>query len=404
MKNHLSTTTFAFVATSAALAIALPATARADAVTDWNHRTQGFINEARLGTPPAIRIVALVQTAAAEAVTAAGRQAPEAALAAAHRAMLLKLLPGQAAAIEAAFQATLTALPDNTARAQALAVGERAAAAVLARRADDGAAAPEAYRPLTAPGTYVPTVVPAVTQWPQRRPWLMASPSALRPSAPPALNSPQWERDFNEVKALGGKASSQRSAEQTEVARFWDYSQPAVYFGIARSVANQPGRDLAANAQLFATVAQAMDDAMIAVFDAKYAYSFWRPVTAIRNADQDGHPATERDPHWAPLIDVPMHPEYPSGHSILAAAVATVLKHELDGRAVPMLTTTSPTAGGASPAQPTTRRWSDLDSFVREVSDARIWGGLHFRSATDVGEAMGRRIGELAARQLMAAK
>lgn len=404
MKNPLTTAAFTTIALAAALAAALPASARADAVTDWNQKTQAFITEAKLGTPPAIRVVALVQTAADEALAVAGNAAPEAALAAAHRAVLLKLLPAQAAGIEAAYKAALAGVPDSAAKATAIAAGESAAAAVLTRRADDGAATPENWRPLTSPGTYVPTVVPAVTQWPQRKPWLLASPSAVRPAAPPALNSREWERDFSEVKALGGKASSARSAEQTEVARFWDYSQPAIYFGVARTVAHQPGRDLAANARLYATLAQAMDDAMIAVFDAKYAYNFWRPTTAIRNADVDGHPATERDARWTPLIDVPMHPEYPSGHSILAATVATVLKHELGGRAVPVLATSSPTAGGATPANPTTRRWADLDGFVREVSDARIWGGLHFRSATDAGEAMGRRIGELATRQLTAAR
>ena len=132
---------------------------------------------------------------------------------------------------------------------------------------------------------------------------------------------------------------------------------------------------------------------MIAVFDAKYHYNAWRPATAIRNADQDGNDATQREANWTPLIDAPMHPEYPSGHSILAATVATVLKAEAKGGALPLLSTTSPTAKGA------TRRWASLDEFVREVSDARVHGGIHFRSATDAGEAMGKRIGELAVQQ-----
>jgi PAP2 superfamily len=155
-------------------------------------------------------------------------------------------------------------------------------------------------------------------------------------------------------------------------------------------VALGPGRDLAANARLFATVAQAMDDAMIAVFDAKYHHNFWRPVTAVRNADRDGNEATQREPNWASLIDAPIHPEYPSGHSILAATLATVLKEEAKRGPLPTLSTSSPTANGV------TRRWSSLDEFVREVSDARVHGGIHFRSATDAGEVMGRRIGRLA--------
>ena len=148
------------------------------------------------------------------------------------------------------------------------------------------------------------------------------------------------------------RASTRRSAEQTEIARFWEYSLPPIYYGVVRSVAPQPGRDVARNARLFAAVAQAMDDAMIGVFDAKYHYNFWRPVTAIRNGDIDGNDATERDASWAPLIDAPMHPEYPSGHSILAGAVGAVLKAEIGDGPMPVLTTTSPTAKGA------TRRWT----------------------------------------------
>ncbi len=371
--------------------------ARADAVTDWNLKSGELIAEAKLGTPPAARVMAIVQTAALQAVdTAQQRQASaEAALAAAHRVTLTKLLPTQQAAIDAAYQAALDRVTDDAARSKGIAAGEAAANAVLAARAEDGAATPEAYRPHTMAGAYVPTAPVAVPQWPQRKPWLMSSAAQFRPAPPPALNSAQWARDFNEVKTLGGKASTQRSAEQTEAARFWDYSLPAIYHGVVRSVALQPQRDLARNARLFAAVAQAMDDALISVFEAKYHYRFWRPATAIRNGDLDDNDATARDAAWAPLIDAPLHPEYPSGHSILAASVATVLDAEIKDGAMPVLATSSPTAKGA------TRRWQRTDDFLREVSDARVHGGIHFRSATDAAEAMGRRIGELAVRQVL---
>lgn len=381
----------------AAAVIASPALspARADAITDWNQTSAAVISEARIGTPPAIRIMAVVQTAANDAVQAAQRRqaSAEAAVAAAHRVALIKLLPAQQATIDAAHQSALAALADGPAKAAGIAAGEAAAQAVLAARAGD-VIAPESYRPHTSAGAYVPTAPVAVPQWSQRKPWLLASASQVRPPAPPALGSAAWARDLNEVKEFGGRTSTRRSAEQTEAARFWDYSLPAIYHGVVRSVALAPGRDLSANARLFATIAQAMDDAMIAVFDAKYHYNFWRPVTAIRNADQDGNDATQREAGWASLIDAPMHPEYPSGHSILAAAVATVLKAEIQaeakGGAAPVLSTVSPTGKGA------TRRWASVEDFVREVSDARIHGGIHFRSATDAGEAMGRRIGEIA--------
>ena len=144
---------------------------------------------------------------------------------------------------------------------------------------------------------------------------------------------------------------------------------------------------------MFAAVAQAMDDALISVFDAKYQYNFWRPATAIRNGDIDGNAATEREAAWSPLVDVPMHPEYPSGHAILAGAVGAVVKAEVGGGRMPVLSTSSPSAKGA------TRSWTSVDDFVREVSDSRVYAGIHFRTAIDVGAAMGKRIGETTAQK-----
>jgi membrane-associated phospholipid phosphatase len=373
--------------------------ARADAVTDWNVLSGQVIVEAKIGTPPAVRVMAIVQTAAHQAVqTATHRGASiEAALAAAHRVTLTKLLPAQQAMIDAAYQAAIGRVADSAPKFDGIADGETEAGAVLTARADDGAATPETYRPHTTAGVYVPTATPAVTQWPQRKPWLMSNASQFRPVAPPALTSDAWARDFNEVKAFGGRTSARRSAEQTEVARFWDYSAPPIYHALVRSVALQPGRDVARNTRLFAAVAQAMDDALIAVFDAKYHYKLWRPVTAIRNADLDGNDSTASDAGWTPLIDVPMHPEYPSAHSVLAAALGTVLQAEIGAAPMPVLDTSSPSAKGA------TRRYTSIGTLVQEVGDARIWGGIHYRTATEVGAGMGRQVGELAVAWLSAA-
>ncbi|HSW04085.1 vanadium-dependent haloperoxidase [Aquabacterium sp.] len=374
--------------------------AHADAVTDWNVKAGEFIAEAKLGTPPAMRVMAVVQTAVHDAVQQVPPAAQDAAVAAANRAALSALLPAQKAAIEASYTAMLAALPDAPAKATGIAAGERAAAAVLAARAKEAPvfAAADATRPHIGnqPGVYVPTALPAATAWPARTPWVMASPSQYRPGPPPALTSDTWARDFDEIKAYGGRDSTRRSAEQTDIARFWDYSLPAIYHGVVRSVALAPGRDIAANARLFATAAQAMDDALIAVFDAKHHYRFWRPVTAIRNADLDGHDATTREAGWLPLIDTPMHPEYPSGHSILAGAVGAVLKAEVGSGPV-TLATSSPTAKGA------TRRWTRIDDFTNEVAMARVWGGLHYRSTNDTSLVMGRTIGELAVLKARAA-
>ncbi len=377
---------------AAALLAGAALDAAADVITDWNSKAGEIVVESKLGTPPAIRVMAIVQTAVRDAVDAsATRDASiDAAVAAANRNTLLKLIPAQQASIDAAYQAALAKIADSAAKTAGIAVGEQAAASVLATRADDGAGNAVAYRPHASAGVYVPTATPAGAQWSQRKPWLLATAAQFRPGPPPALDSATWARDYNEVKAIGSKTTAQRSAEQTEIARFWEYSLPPIYDGVVRSVAAQPGRNAARNARLFAAVSQAMDDAMIAVFDAKYHYNFWRPVTAIRNGDIDGNAATERDASWTPLIDNPLHPEYPSAHSILAAAVGTVLQAEVGKAPLPVLATASPTAKGA------TRRWTSIDAFVQEVADARIYEGVHYRTSTEVGAAMGRRIGELA--------
>ncbi|MGH6754689.1 MAG: hypothetical protein ACREDP_21245, partial [Bradyrhizobium sp.] len=192
----------------------------ADAVCDWNTKVGEIVVSARMGPPPANRAMAVANTAVYEAVNAITKRYPagtlklqaargasvDAAVAAAHRTVFAKLLPSQQSVIEVAYQAALSKIPDGPAKTSGIAVGEEAAAAVLAMRVEDGASVAEAYRPQTAPGAYVPTVLPAVPQWPQRKPWMMTSASQFRPGPPPALTSAVWARDFNEVKTLGGKS------------------------------------------------------------------------------------------------------------------------------------------------------------------------------------------------------
>jgi hypothetical protein len=385
--------------------------AHADVVTEWNERAGEIVASSGLLTQPANRVMAITHTAAFEAANAITRRYPsagaaasldaprgasvEAAIAAAHRTAMSRLLPAQQAAIDAAYQKAVASIASGSAKDAGLALGERAAQDVLARRADDGAAAPEAYRPLAVPGRWAPTAMPAAPQWPQRKPWVMTSASQFRPGPPPALTSERWARDYNEIKALGAAASTQRSAEQTANARFWETTLPAIYYGVVRSVAEQPGRDLMRNARLFAALTQAIDDAMIAVFDAKYHYAQWRPVTAIRNGDQDGNDATERDPSWTPLLATPMHPEYPCAHCIQAGVVGVFLQHEIGSGAQPVLATKSTSAGGAE------RRWTSVQALVQEVGNARIHGGMHYRFSSEVGTEMGQRIGALAIERLL---
>jgi hypothetical protein len=328
-------------------------------------------------------------------IEAAPGASVDAAVAAAMHVALGKLVAPQQADIDAAYQAALAAVPDGPARIAGIAVGEKAAAAVLALRADDGAMAPDNYTPSTTPGVYVPTTSPAVPHWGKRKPWVLSSGDQLRPGAPPALSSELWARDFNEIKALGSKTSARRSVEQTEIARFWEATQPVIYYPLARAVASQPGRDVTQNARLLAAVGMAMDDALVAIFDAKYAYNFWRPVTAIRNGDLDGNPETEIDPTWQPLDATPMHPEYPCAHCILSGTAAAVIESLSRGKDLPELTLTSPTAPGV------THRWSNLDSFTTEVANARVWAGFHYRSSTRVGADMGRQVGRYITEHVM---
>ncbi len=381
----------------------------ADAVTDWNQRAGDIVVNANIGPLPAERALAIVQTSVYEAVNVITQRYPisdvklqaapgasiEAAVAAANRAVLTKLVPFQKTEIDSVYQAALTVIADEAAKMRGIAVGEEAAAAVLALRSDDGATAGESYRPYTKAGAYVPTVLPEAPQWMHRKPWLMGQPAQFRPGPPPELSSELWVRDFNEVKALGSKNSQQRSADETEIARFWEEVMPPIYHGIVRSVANMPGREITQNARLFAAVTQASDDALIAVFDAKYHYGFWRPVTAIRNGDIDGNDATERDASWVPFIDTPMHPEYPCAHCIVSAAVGTVLQAEIGDGQTPVLTTASKAAGGMA------RSWTKLDEFMQEVVNARIYDGVHYRNSGKVGAEMGKQVAELAAKKYL---
>jgi len=376
--------------------------ADADVVTDANTRA-AEIAAKHPATPPAVRTMAIVQVSVFEAVSAITGRYPafrakvaaapgasvEAAVASATRTALLKLMPAQQAAIDADYQAALKPLADGRAKSDGIAVGEQAAAAILASCADDGSVAPNTYQPHTTAGVYVPTMFPAVPHWGKRKPWVMASADQFRPGPPPSLTSETWKRDYAEIKALGGKNSTQRTAEQTAIAQFWEATAPVVYWPVVRSVANAPGRDVADNARLLAVAAMAMDDGLIAVFDAKYAYNFWRPVTAIRNADGDA-----RDPGWTPFIDTPMHPEYPCAHCIVSASLGAVLAAERGTGPVPKLSSTSHTAGGA------VRTWGSVDDFVQEVAVGRIYDGVHYRNSSEVGTAMGKAVGELAVKRL----
>jgi hypothetical protein len=373
--------------------------ATADVITDWNEKAVAAGYIARHGPPPHTRIVAMVHLAMFEATNSIdGRYRPyrarlaaepgasrEAAAAAAAHYLLVRLYPDQAKEMDKALQASLAAAADEGAKAKGIRLGERAGAAMLAERSNDGAAGPDTYRPFTAPGKYVPTVLPAVSRWGAVRPFALKSGDQFRPAAPYALTSREWAKDYNEVKRMGGKVGSARSAEQSSIAQFWELTGAATYNPLVRHLSAVKGLDTVENARLFALVSMAAADALIAVFDAKYAYNFWRPVTAIRNGDLSGNGSIERDSAWEPFIPTPMHPEYPCAHCITQSAVAGVLEYFF-GDEIPPVKLTSTTAPGVS------RSFTKLSDYVNEVINARIYDGVHYRTSGEVGADMGRMI------------
>ena len=375
--------------------------AHAEPVANWADTTTEIATDG----PNTLRTMALAQSAVYEAVNSITGHYPrdrvdfsapteaasiDAAIAAASRMILLHEAPALKDRTEAAYARALATLAADDARARGISIGERAAADVLAKHTDD-IGSPEPYRPLTSPGAYVPTTFPLGYAFAQHRPWFMRSAAQFRPAPPPALKSALWARDYNEVKAVGSATSKARTAEQTAIARFWATALPDVHMGVVDSVAVAPGREVTRNARLYAAVTAAMNDAEIAVLEAKYHFNFWRPITAIRNGDRDDNPATDRDPDWTPLIATPLHPEYPCAHCVMASTIAVVIRADLGGDPLPTLMSTSNTAPGV------TRRWMRTEDVVKEVTEARILDGVHYRNSAEVGNRMGAQVGALVA-------
>jgi hypothetical protein len=383
--------------------------AHADAVLDWNAVALAEVGASAQLPPDGARTMAMVHVAVFDAVNAIdpryepvalherapGDASAEAAVASASYAVLVGLFPSRQAHLAESHAAALARIPDGHAKHAGIAIGQLAASACLALRSGDGTGAPNRYLPHTSPGAYVPTNLPVSSEWPNVEPWAMESPSQFRPAPPPALTSDVWARDFAELKRVGGKDSTARSAAQTEAARFWSITGPAAWNPIVRSLASSRPMPLVERARFFALANVAAMDSLVAVFDAKYAYNFWRPITAIRRAEIDGNDTTDAAPEWLPLLETPLHPEYPCAHCITAAAVGTVLEAELGTGEVPPISMTSAALPGV------VHRWTHISDYVEEVSAARIFAGVHYRNSVDVGKAMGVSIGRQAVASLM---
>jgi hypothetical protein len=382
---------------AAAASSAAPSSADTDAVLSWYDLTASVVAAAAF--PPQVvnsRAWAVAWIAAARAVrrSGGGPDAQTAAFASAVHDALAAQVPAQAGVLDAALAATLAALPGGRPERRAVAIGAAAAREVLAERAADGLDVAHVNIPWTppapAPGIWQatpPGFGPAIQAGEgSATPFLLGRPDRFRLGPPPGLDDPRYLASLAEVAAYGSADSTVRDAEQTGIGEFWAQplpTPPAGYTGVLRAaLASAPG--LAGQVRLIAAFHAITADAQIAVYDTKYTYVRWRPVTAIRA----GHGAIAPNPAWTPVIATPSHPEYASGHATFAGAAERVLTALAGPRARRPFTLTSPTAPGLAL---TYRAWHEL---TRDIIDARVWTGVHFRFSDERGARLGRTVAD----------
>jgi hypothetical protein len=395
-----------------ALPTALPCAARADAVTDWNEIMQKTVTEAPTNPFYQARWGAIVQLAVFEAVNSIvgdyepylgtivappGASSEAAAIAAAHRT-LVTLRPGSASALDALRASSLAAIADGPAKDAGIHVGEDAAAAMLAIRADDGSAeaAGLPYIPGNDPGDWRPTPplnAPAfLPGWGLVTPFGLEEGSQFRAPRPPALHTGRYAMDYNEVKLVGRVDSPSRPQDRTDVARFYAATTPVMAFNTAaRQVSAAQGKTLSENARIFALLAMAIADGSISVFEAKYFYNYWRPVSAIQAGDTDGNRLTDPDPAWLPLIATPAFPSYPSAHATLSGAARAVLERAF-GHGGLAITLSNPSVPGV------VLNYTAWGQITDDIDDARVYGGIHFRYDQEAGARQGRKVGRFVLR------
>jgi hypothetical protein len=316
----------------------------------------------------------------------------DAAAAAAARTALLALLPSQATAIDAKFQASLAQIGSGRRVQQGIRVGDEAANAILASRVGDGATVtPPTFKPGSGPGEYQLTPPgfqqPVFTQFPNVKPFALRTGDQFRPPPPPAVSSARYADDFNEVKALGRNTSTTRSADQTAIGRFWGVAPVQnVWNQIAQMAGESFHNTLSQNARLFALVDTSLADSVIALYDAKYAYHRWRPVTAIQATDT-GNPLAASDPTWTPLAATAPDPSYPGAHADISEAAATALR-DFFGTDRLDFSLSNPALPGV------VRSFASFSQAADEASASRIFAGQHFRYDEDAGQALGGQVGD----------
>ncbi len=377
--------------------------AHGDEVTRWN----AILETTVASTPHFLqsRSAAIVQLAVFEAVNAIVGEyepylgtiaappwaSPDAAtVAAAHRA-LLALHPERVAMLNAERAASLAAIPDGPDKDAGIAVGEMAADAMLALRANDGWNAVVPYTPMVSPGQWRPTPPAsspaAFAHWGEVTRFAIDDGPRFRVNPPPRIHTGKYAQDYEEVKALGGVTSTMRPQDRSDVARFYAVVLPMpLWPAAARQASAAQGKTLSENARDFAWLAMAVCDSLIASMEMKYHYSYWRPVTAIRDGAIDGNRATDPDESWLSFVTTPPYPSYPGNHASAAGAARAVLEH-VYGRDGLSITLTSQAVPDV------VLHYTSWNQITDDIDDARIYGGVHFRFDQEAGARLGRRVG-----------
>ncbi len=383
--------------------------AQADAVTDWD-----VIALNATALPPnsilQSRTLAIVHGAIYDAVRAVERnsrvyavdvEAPagtsvEAAVVAAAHGSLVRLAPAERLMLDAALNVSLSKIADGQGKIDGIALGGQIAEKIVALRTTDGAAAKVTFTPRPGAGLYqltTPKLLPAILpQWGTVTPFVLRSKRGLDLKGAPAITTAQFARDFEEVRSVGARNSTTRTADQTAAAIFWTVQTAVPWHAAARAGSAAKGLSLSENARLFALLSMASADSQIIAFEEKYQRPHWRPITAIRAATDLNIPAIKGDSGWEPLLVTPPHPEYPSAHAVFSGAAEAVLRgffgsDEIDVSVI------APGPFGV------TRTYHKFSELTEEVDNARVWGGIHFRSADVDGAEIGRKIGEITLRE-----
>ncbi len=386
--------------------LTMPAAGKADVILDWNAIMQATVS-AQPPFPQA-RLAAITQLAVFEAVNAITRDykpylgtinatpsaSTEAAAIAAAHMVLRNYFPANAVSLDASRATSLAAIADGPAKTAGIAVGEASASAMIAARANDGSASPAFYLPSSLnSGEWrsTPGCTPAggaFFHWQSVTPFGLRSASQFRLEPPQTLTSGRYTRTFNEVKEVGDVDSTERPQDRANVALFYAAVSPVgVWNPVARQLSTAQGKSLSENARDFALLNMAMSDGAVATFDSKYHYNFWRPETAIKGAAQDDNDKTQPNFNFKPFIAAPCFPGYPSAHATLSNAAREVLE-ESYGNVHQALTLSTPAVPGVA------LNYTNLTQITDDIDDARVYGGIHFRTDQDAGAKLGRRVAQ----------